>query len=82
MAMAIQFPSLLHVTQMNNSQWKNKCLILTIRLQPNVETEEKRMEAWRTLVLDYCRNQKIYVLDVQEAMQSPLFSNKSISSQY
>lgn len=50
------------------------------RLQPNIETEKKQLEAWRTLVLDYCRFHKIYVLDVQEASTSPLFQNKSIDS--
>jgi len=47
--------------------------------QPNVETEEKRMEAWQNLVLDYCRHHRIFILDIQEAIQSPLFSNKSIN---
>ena len=38
------------------------------------------MEAWRNLILEYCRFHKIYTLDVQESLSSPLFQNKSINS--
>ena len=62
----------------------NYCLFFIVysneRLQPNVETERKRLEAWKTLILDYCRFHKIYLLDIEESASSPLFQNKSIDS--
>jgi len=48
-------------------------------VQPNTDTEGKRLEVWQNLVLDYCRVRKIFILDIQEFIASPLFSNKSIS---
>ena len=38
-----------------------------IRLQPNAETEAKRLVAWQDLTLEYCRFHKIHTLDVQES---------------
>jgi len=49
-------------------------------LQPNAETEAKRLVAWQDLTLEYCRFHKIHTLDVQESLTSPLFLNKSINS--
>ncbi|XP_057380913.1 vacuolar protein-sorting-associated protein 25-like [Daphnia carinata] len=48
-------------------------------LQPNLDTQKKQLEAWRKLVIDYCRHNKIFVLDVQESI--PLFQNKTIDRQ-
>lgn len=49
-------------------------------LQPNLDTQKKQLEAWRKLVLDYCRYKKIYLLNVQEAAKF-LFQNKNIDSE-
>jgi len=38
----------------------------------------KQIAAWRTLVLDYHRIRKQYLLDVREAQRAPVFSNTSI----
>lgn len=50
------------------------------RIQPNLETRKKQLEAWCSLVLSYQRHTKKYSLDVTEAQNSPLFHNKSINS--
>lgn len=50
------------------------------RLQPNVETRKKQLDAWRTLLLDYCRAQKICVIDVNDRDHLPVFNNTAISS--
>lgn len=47
-------------------------------LQPNSDTRTKQFEAWKALILDYHKVNKIYLLDITEAQASPLFSNKSI----
>lgn len=48
------------------------------RLQPNVDTRQKQLAAWCSLVLSYCRHHKLYTLDVMEAQESPVFNNKKI----
>lgn len=50
------------------------------RLQPNVDTRQKQLAAWCSLVLSYCRQRKLYTLDVLEAQESPVFNNKKIES--
>ncbi|KFM82556.1 Vacuolar protein-sorting-associated protein 25, partial [Stegodyphus mimosarum] len=47
-------------------------------LQTNTDTRAKQFEAWKTLILDYHKANKKYILDVTEAQNSPLFYNKSI----
>uniref|UniRef100_A0A3Q2ZZN5 Vacuolar protein-sorting-associated protein 25 n=1 Tax=Kryptolebias marmoratus TaxID=37003 RepID=A0A3Q2ZZN5_KRYMA len=47
-------------------------------LQPNVDTRQKQLAAWCSLVLSYCRHHKLYTLDVMEAQESPVFNNKKI----
>jgi len=54
--------------------------IMINRIQPNVETRRKQLDAWRTLVLDYCRTQKVSVIDVREGDLLPVFNNTAISS--
>lgn len=51
------------------------------RIQPNAETKAKQLEAWRTLVLDYCRVKKVWIIDVNNAVNMPLFYNSSINSE-
>jgi ESCRT-II complex subunit VPS25 len=48
-------------------------------MQPHAETEAKQIQAWRNLVLEYCRINKLGVLDVREAQRSALFTNYSIN---
>lgn len=47
-------------------------------MQPHAETKARQLAAWRSLVLDYHSKRKETVLDVQEAVRSPLFYNTSI----
>jgi ESCRT-II complex subunit VPS25 len=47
-------------------------------LQPNLESRKKQLEAWRTIVLDYCQRRSLTSLDLREAAQSELFNNTSI----
>ncbi|XP_058036338.1 vacuolar protein-sorting-associated protein 25 isoform X2 [Ahaetulla prasina] len=44
-------------------------------LQPNVDTRQKQLTAWCSLVLSYCRLNKLYTMTVPEAQESPLFNN-------
>uniref|UniRef100_A0A8D0BM05 Vacuolar protein-sorting-associated protein 25 n=1 Tax=Salvator merianae TaxID=96440 RepID=A0A8D0BM05_SALMN len=44
-------------------------------LQPNVDTRQKQLTAWCSLVLSYCRVNKIYTMTIAEAQESPLFNN-------
>ena len=47
-------------------------------LQPNLETRKKQLDAWRSIVLDYCQRKGLTSLDLREAAQSELFNNSSI----
>ncbi|XP_044736223.1 vacuolar protein-sorting-associated protein 25 [Chrysoperla carnea] len=47
-------------------------------LQPHLETRMRQIEAWRLLILDYCKLKKQCILDVREATRSTLFHNKTI----
>lgn len=47
-------------------------------LQPNSNTKAKQIDAWKTLILDYHKVHKKYLLDITEAQSSHLFSNKAI----
>ena len=48
-------------------------------LQPNLETRQKQLEAWCSLILSYCKQKKIFTFDVTEAQTCELFNNKSIN---
>ncbi|VDP07336.1 unnamed protein product [Soboliphyme baturini] len=48
-------------------------------LQPNLATREKQIEAWSSLVLQYCQHFKRFDLDVVEAQHSDLFQNDKIN---
>ncbi|KAK3588571.1 hypothetical protein CHS0354_026176 [Potamilus streckersoni] len=48
-------------------------------IQPNLDTRKKQLEAWCSLVLNYQKSQKNYILDTTEAQNSPLFYNKDIN---
>eukprot|EP01135_Chromosphaera_perkinsii_P004550 Nk52_evm20s288 gene=Nk52_evmTU20s288 len=47
-------------------------------IQPNHDTLQKQLEAWRDLVLRYFKHNKLSRLDVAEAASMPLFHNKEI----
>lgn len=47
-------------------------------LQPVRDTREKQVKLWKELILDYCRTQKIFMIDIEENF--PLFSNPAIES--
>ncbi|XP_029429642.1 vacuolar protein-sorting-associated protein 25 [Rhinatrema bivittatum] len=47
-------------------------------LQPNVDTRQKQLMAWCSLVLTFCRHNKLYILNVMETQESPLFNNKKL----
>jgi ESCRT-II complex subunit VPS25 len=48
--------------------------------QPNRDTEAKRLQVWRDLIISYCRHHKVYVLELNDStISSPLFFNASIS---
>lgn len=49
-------------------------------IQPNVDTRHKQLEAWCSLVLNYYKAMRLYVFDINEAYESPLFNNKAINS--
>ena len=46
--------------------------------QPNMDTRQKQMEGWCSLILSYCRHHKIFVLDLPGALSNslPLFHNR------
>ncbi|KAG8226091.1 hypothetical protein J437_LFUL006398 [Ladona fulva] len=48
-------------------------------IQPHLETQNKQIKAWQSLILDYFKNTKSYVLDVRESQNSPLFNNAKIN---
>ncbi|CAH1163318.1 unnamed protein product [Phaedon cochleariae] len=48
-------------------------------LQPHPETRSKQVAAWKSLILEYCEKNKIYVIDVRESSQGPLFYNSTIN---
>eukprot|EP00039_Didymoeca_costata_P028002 m.19692 g.19692 ORF g.19692 m.19692 type:complete len:177 (-) comp6650_c0_seq1:4038-4568(-) len=47
-------------------------------IQPNKDTREKQLDAWKELVLSYCKHEKIEILDIHEAPKLPLFNNADI----
>ena len=49
-------------------------------LQPHAETRRRQLDAWCALVLDYCRDRRLFVLNVEEMLSAghELFSNKAI----
>ncbi|XP_064439054.1 vacuolar protein-sorting-associated protein 25 isoform X2 [Mirounga angustirostris] len=64
--------------------WRRHCPSLELnektsrgskRLQPNVDTRQKQLAAWCSLVLSFCRLHKQSSMTVMEAQESPLFNN-------
>jgi ESCRT-II complex subunit VPS25 len=52
--------------------------LLLSRLQPVKDTQEKQIQLWKELILKYCKNEKCFVIDLEEF---PLFNNTSIQSE-
>lgn len=48
-------------------------------LQPHAETRANQIAAWRSLVLDYLRFNKQFIIDIREAQHQTLFSNTAIN---
>ncbi|XP_046858954.1 vacuolar protein-sorting-associated protein 25-like [Xenia sp. Carnegie-2017] len=48
-------------------------------IQPNSDTRARQLDLWCSLVLSYFKHKKSYIIDVNEAQTSPLFSNKDIN---
>ncbi|XP_019866543.1 vacuolar protein-sorting-associated protein 25 [Aethina tumida] len=48
-------------------------------LQPHPETREKQVAAWKSLILEYCKQNRMCIIDVREAHQLPLFNNTTIN---
>lgn len=49
------------------------------RIQPNLDTRQKQLEAWCDFVLAYHRHLRLYTLDLGEAQNSALFSNSKLN---
>lgn len=47
-------------------------------IQPNADTRNAQMQAWRSLVVGYCTSKKIYSMEVTDALNHPLFQNKQL----
>jgi ESCRT-II complex subunit VPS25 len=47
-------------------------------LQPNEDTRKKQLDAWCDIILNYCKQNRIYELDLVEAQNQELFNNKKI----
>ena len=47
-------------------------------LQPNEDTKIKQLDAWCDFVLDYCREKRIFQLDLNETQNMDLFNNRKI----
>lgn len=45
-------------------------------LQPVRDTREKQIQLWKEMILEYCRNQRIFVVSLED--EFPLFSNSVI----
>ena len=47
-------------------------------IQPNIETRRLQLDAWNEIILDHCRRNRIFVLNVGNALTRPPFRNDSI----
>src|ERR1700712_1978978 len=48
-------------------------------LQPNPLTLSSQLTSWSSLILSYCRHNRIFTLSPVETFNTPLFSNTSIN---
>ncbi len=47
--------------------------------QPNATTEASRLNKWSSLILSYCRHNRLFKLVLVDAIDSPLFNNSTIN---
>lgn len=47
-------------------------------LQPNEDTRKKQLDAWCDLVLAYCKQKRLFQMDIVESQSSELFNNRKI----
>lgn len=47
-------------------------------IQPNEDTKKKQLEVWCDLVLAYCKQKKMFKLDLIHAQNTELFTNKTL----
>src|SRR5256885_13006929 len=47
-------------------------------IQPNEDTRNKQLDAWKSLLVGYCTFHRIYQLDVADCSTHPLFYNKDL----
>lgn len=47
-------------------------------IQPNLETRKAQLEAWRSLILDYCQHHNIHQLHLRDCLNKTPFHNESI----
>lgn len=47
-------------------------------IQPNLETRKAQLEAWRSLILDFCQQNNIHQLHLRDWLNKPPFCNESI----
>ncbi|MCJ1406884.1 hypothetical protein MMC19_000954 [Ptychographa xylographoides] len=47
-------------------------------LQPTLSTRTAQLRAWSALILSYCAHHRLFTLVPSEALQTPLFHNKTL----
>ena len=47
-------------------------------IQPNQETRKAQLEAWRSLIIDFCQHRNIHQLHLKEWLNKPPFFNETI----
>jgi len=78
--LALRFSAIFHVGFRWFAYWKSTDYArLNFSLQPNLDTRRKQLDAWCSLLLDYCRLKKVCTFDVNDASKFPLFSNAKIN---
>lgn len=48
-------------------------------IQPNLETRKVQLDAWSSLIVAYCKTNKVYRIDLKQALQQVPFQNATIS---
>lgn len=47
-------------------------------IQPNLETRKTQLEAWRSLIIDFCQHHNIHQLHLRDCLNKPPFCNQEI----
>lgn len=48
-------------------------------IQPNLEVQRVQLEAWRSLILDFCQHHNIHKLHLRDWLNKPPFHNEAIN---